>query len=392
MKKWQFLTLAVIIAGMFIWSCSDEKSSEPIVVDNSDIPADPGTLPPAVKSGPLKPNVAVKVDPSNPTRVKLNVGGLLNVSKGDPIIYTTENLTVVEDGVVQGIKITNNDGTISLGTDIVFIIDVTGSMSGTIDGVRASVTDFLKNMKSEGINVAAGAVAYADNYDSRIPVEINGIPDDNDPGAYVVVDYENITTKIDTTGPVYKFVDSLYAGYEGYDGGDSPEGGFDAIWWAYNNFTWREGAQKMFIVLTDVSTWGEGAPVGSGTSHSPWRTDELAAALEGYATVHVVSPTPDYTYLENGAYDMHWLAQPGNLILNEISYTSAGTGGMWFDIFGAGDYTGYVDLTTLPIVEVTAASSLVEFETSKTDGTEKDIRIVIDIGTSDGEVTVKANY
>jgi hypothetical protein len=304
-------------------------------------------------------------------------------------------LTFVENGVVKGIKITPLGAT-SLGTDIVFVIDVTASMGGTISGVKESITSFLKNLKDRKLDVRCGAVAYSDNNDVRIPRSVNGIISDTDPAAFAVVGYHNLTANIDSAGPIYKFIDSLKASWKGYYGGDLPEGGFDALWYAFQNFSWRSGAQRIFIVLTDIASWGLYAPPGVGTSRSPWRTDSLAQVLSGRATVHVVSP--DTNYMKNynagnttGAYDMHWLATPGSFKQKSVTYTSNGTGGIWANIYG-GSASGKVDLTTLPITAAAASSALVEFVTTKADGTEKTIRVVVDIGISNGEVIIKAVY
>ncbi|MCF8241823.1 MAG: VWA domain-containing protein [Melioribacteraceae bacterium] len=396
MKKFLLYLFLVFSVLMYVGCNKDDGGTEPENDVNSDIPADPGTAPPPVKDGPLKPSVAVDVDVANPSRIKLNVAGLLTPGTTTPITYSTDNLTVVEDGVVQGIKVTKIGETVSLGTDIVFIIDITGSMGGTIEGVKESILAFLDNLRTRGLNVSAGAVAYSDNNDNRIPFDINGIADDTDPGAFTVVGSHDLSTNLDSTASLYQFIDGLSSCYEGYCGGDSPEGGFDALYWAFENYTWRSGAQKMFIVMTDIATWGDGASEGSGTSHSPWRTDELAAELAGNATVHVVSPDEDYMSNYNdgstiGAYDMRWLAEPGTFTQNGVEYTSAGTGGIWIDIYGT-DRDGNVDLTTVPITSVAAASALVEFVTEKADGTEKTIRVVVDITSSDGEVTIKAEY
>lgn len=398
MKKYFFnVSFSFLVVALFfvLTFSSCTKKSDSTSTDNTDIPKDPGTSPPPTKLGPLKPACAVSTTPGNPSRIKVNVGGLIIPGTTTPVTYTTSNLSIVENGVVKGIKITPL-GSTSLGTDIVFVIDVTGSMAGTINGVKESITSFLKNLKDRKLDVQCGAIAYSDNNDVRIPRSVNGIVSDTDPGAFAVVGFHGLTANIDSTGPMYKFIDSLRAGWKGYYGGDLPEGGFDALWYAFQNFSWRSGAQRIFIVLTDISSWGLYASPGSGTSRSPWRTDSLAQVLSGRAAVHVVSPDTNYmrSYNEGyttGAYDMHWLATPGTFKQKSVSYTSNGTGGIWTNIYG-GSTSGKVDLTSLPITAAAASSALVEFVTSKADGTEKTIRVVVDIGTNNGEVIIKAVY
>ncbi|MBN1637869.1 MAG: VWA domain-containing protein [Ignavibacteriales bacterium] len=385
-----FVLLVLLIMTIFYVSCEKDDSTGPVV--NNTIPPDPGTSPPAEKTGPLKPAVGVKVAEGTTDRIQLNVGGLYH--NGAPITYTTSNLTIVEDGVVKGILITPlTSKAVSLETNIVFIIDVTGSMGGTIDGVKESITEFLNNLKTRGLNVKCGAVAYSDNNDTRIPASINGIVSNTDPGAFVVVEYHNLTSNLDSTGTLYQFIDGLEASYKGYGGGDTPEGGFDALYYAYQNFSWSPGAQKIFIVLTDAPSWGLFAPSGSGTTRSPWMTSTLADTLAGNATIHVVSPTPDYIQydLYDGSYDMHYLATPGTFNQAGANYSSNGTGGVWINLYGT-DYSGKVDLTQLPIEAIVGSSVLVEYITTTPVTGEHTIRVVVDIGTDNGEVTIKSNY
>ncbi|NUN08056.1 MAG: VWA domain-containing protein [Ignavibacteriaceae bacterium] len=312
--------------------------------------------------------------------------------QGSPIQYTTNNLVILEDGVVKGYTI-RPITSVTLETNVVFIIDVTGSMSGTISGIKESIIAFLNNLKSKGLNVKCGAVAYSDNNDTRIPYSTNGIASNTDPGAYTVVEFHNLTANFDSSSTLFSFISGLYSSYRGYDGGDIPEGGFDAIYYAYQNFSWSPGAQKVFVVLTDAPSWGKYAPLGSGTTRSPWRTDSLANVLAGNATVHVVSPIPSKisSNIYNGSYDMHYLATPGTFSQYGINYTSGGTGGLWIDLYNV-DLTGRVDLTTLPISTVASQSVRAEYIT-KTPGKGKHlIRVVVDIGTANGEVTVEADY
>lgn len=382
--------LCVLFSFLLLNGCTKDENPVGAITDNSDIPADPGTPPPAPKEGPLKPAVTVTPAHNNPSRIQLNVGGLLD-SEGNSIVYTSGNLTVVEDGVVKGIKVTTlGTGGLTLKSDIAFIIDVTGSMGEEIDTVKNSILAFVRELRSRGLDIQCGAVAYSDNND--YPIAENGLPD-TDPAAYVVVGSQNLTAQLDSAGNFYKFIDSLGAGWKGYYGGDWPEGGFDALWHAYRKFSWRPDASKIFIVLTDAPTWGKYAPSYSGTTRSPWRTDSLAAVLSGNATVHVVCPdTNDYSLKQAndgynlGVYDMRWLAIPGSFKQNGQTYISGGTGGLWIDLYGS------IDLSKIPIKEAMSGSALVEYVTTKKDGTEKTIRVIVDIGSSNGEVTVKATY
>ena len=404
MKKNIFLVLLISLFTIYsINSFIGCSKKDDIITPglNDDIPADPGTNPPAYMPGPLRPTSAIDTTPGNIDRIRINLGGLLDPVTNLPINYSSSNLTIVEDSIVQGILITSG-GTTTLGIDLVFCIDVTGSMGTEITGVTNSVLAFIDTLRSKNLDVNCGVVAYADNNDTRIPESINGISNGNDPGAFVIVQYRELNNDLTQTGPIYTFINGLYASYLGYIGGDLPEGGFDALWYAYSNFSWRPGAQRIFIVITDAPSWGKYAPYGSGTTRSPWRTDSLAQVLSGHATVHVVSKsglfsdsynvsgkTKDNPVLGLGEYDMKYLAIAGSFVQNSITYYSDGTGGTWTPL----PSNGYVNLTTLPISTVLASSSLVEFVTNQPHGTEKTVRIVVDLGGSNnGEVSVIKYY
>lgn len=396
-----FLALLLIV---FSESCNkDTIVNSPNI--NSDIPVDPGTAPPVYMSGPLKPAIGLEITPGNADRIRLNIGGVLDPETHLPIEYSAANLTVVEDSIVQGIKI-SAAGTQTLGIDMVFLIDVTGSMQTEINGVTNSVLGFIDSLRNKHLDIRCGVVAFADNKDIRIPESINGIHDSLDPGAFAIVQYRNLDTNLSEAGPIYRFIDTLTSSYLGYSGGDTPEGCFDALWYAYSNFDWRQSAQKIFIVITDAPSWGKYAPVGSGTSRSPWRTDSLAAVLSGNATVHTVSPSSVINFDNNvnghkmkmefnndntvlGNYDVKYLSIPGTFTQNGVTYNSNGTGGTWTVI----PSNGYINLNELPIAGVTSHSSLVEFVTNKPHGTTKTVRVVVKINsTKNGEVSIISTY
>lgn len=347
-------------------------------IDNRDIPSDPGTQPPPTAEGDLTPTFGVEVrDPENPHRIALNLGGLFNPETMEAITYSSDNLTVVEDGVVKGIKITPLGVDTTLKADIVFIIDTTGSMDPYINGVRNSVTAFLEFLHGEGVDVAAGALAYADG----IPPDSNpaGIPA-HDRGAWTVVDYTLLDTDLSPTGDTYTFVEELKASYLGYHGGAIPEGLFDSIYWAYENYNFRPGAQKIMIVLTDAPSWGKNASTTEIAPDCPWTDANMAEYFRGEVTIHVISTV--LSWLGSGQYDAKYLAIPGGP--NE----SPGTGGIWYEMAWGEE----VDITGIPIGEVAVASALVEFVSADA-YEEHTLRVVVHVNHEvNGEVTRTLRY
>lgn len=115
-------------------------------------------------------------------------------------------------------------------SDIVFIIDTTGSMSGVLDQVKANINAYADKLKAKGVDVRLGLVVYGD-------IKL---------GEAIVK--KDFTTNVDTfkgwinTVPRYK-------------GGDTPESTLDAIndpTKGAKSFTFRENATREYIVITDA--------------------------------------------------------------------------------------------------------------------------------------------
>ncbi|MEL7363948.1 MAG: hypothetical protein AAFN13_17870, partial [Bacteroidota bacterium] len=170
---------SILLLSLFLTlpACdSNDEEDDP----NSDIPADPDTPPPPAADGALIPSIALgEIDPDNPGRIPLVIGGVaynsetglarfpatssarLGSSSTFTVVdYTDDNLFIVEDGVVQGKVI--SVGAEGLKSDIVFVIDNTSSMGDEITGVRASMLDFIEVLETAGQDVTAGVVAYND--------------------------------------------------------------------------------------------------------------------------------------------------------------------------------------------------------------------------------------
>lgn len=344
------------------------------------IPADPGTPPPGAAAGTLKPSfdVTPTIDEG---RMALTLRGLIDPATGLAIDYTAPNkVVVVDNGVVKGIKITSLSKTASSNADIVFLVDTTGSMGGTIDGVKQSMMAFVNNLKSNSLDVRVGVVAFADELDPAAnPAGISAA----DPAAYTVAGFTELSSDLTETGSVVTFINSLSACYMGACGGDAPEGALDSLSWAHDNLKFRPGSQKIFIMFTDVTSWGKDAAPTSTTEvspASPWTDATLAAALAADSSVvHVVSnDTPPW---EIGEYNVKYLAMAGG------TNSSPGTGGTWTVLGG-----GMVDLTSLPITAAVTGSVLIEYNKTGTGIGNHDVRVVVYGSATDGEATKTVSY
>ena len=356
------LIAGLLASGLLLASCDSTSPST-----NDDIPPDPGTAPPAAAptTGNYVPSALAIQAPSssNPTRVRLTVGGTVA-----GLTYNTSNLTVVEDGVVQGIKISSGSGA-SLKADLAIIIDNTGSMGSGITSVKNSVLELVTALRNSGQDVQVGVVAYNDNGvndgDATYTVPASDIA-----SSAAVYGYRPLTSNLTTAGPIYDFVDNLPA----TGGGDTPELAFSGIDYARRYFNWRDGAQQVYILITDATSWGKNATSTSrGIDASyPWTDVTLGEQLRGDgAVLHCVCRN-DATFLSTGEYNVRPLA--------------TATGGTFTTYSSSG-----FDLTTLPILTVTANTVLVEFLTGNP-GTTHTVRVVVQAGANRGERTLTTSY
>ena len=330
------------------------------------IPPDPGTFsPPHIEDPTLVLSGGISLDTDNPDRVAIRLNPIINPSTGEP--YSTlkeDEVMVAEDSLVQGILIKKVGEGVSSIADIVFIIDVTGSMGEEIDSVKASVLAFAEYLKSQGFDLRLGAVAYTDSVIGYTPLT------------------ENYT---DSTTGFYHFIKGLYAGYMGDNGNEWPENGLDAIYFAYKHFSYRGGVQKIFILITDAPLHG----VGDGDSYEhncQFNLEMITDTLSGNVVVNVVSPDKkmDGVYAEYGYEEsdgsIYWSTDYDTLHIHPKDLATK-TGGKWVQL----PYDGNVDLSVLPIGSTITESWVILFESEDPDAPH-DVWVQIYKGSDKGEI------
>lgn len=183
-------------------------------------------------------------------------------------------------------EITSNPPEITGGkADIVFVIDVTGSMSTPIENVVKNLDRFVGTLQAQGIDIQLGLVLYGD------------------------VNQGEGTEKKDFTIDIDVFKDSL-DNIMVSGGGDRPESGLEGLMDPDNgalSFDYREDASKQVIMLTD-------APVHSGPPNSQYIIDQTIEAFKdkGIQT-SIVGPL-------------------GGDVYEQLEALVKGTNGMYFDI------------------------------------------------------------
>ncbi|KQO18701.1 stalk domain-containing protein [Paenibacillus sp. Leaf72] len=171
------------------------------------------------------------------------LGGLVewNVAANSVVVFQSEPIisTTVEsekeaesDATSSSPILTKISKGITAPTDIVFVIDVTGSMGGVIDYIKETVKSFVDSVPA-GSNFAI--VAYRD---------INYVDQNKNLEFY---SFTNNKNELKTN------LDQLKAA----GGGDEPESGLDAIYMAMNKLSGRTNAKRI-IFITDASVHDKG--------------------------------------------------------------------------------------------------------------------------------------
>jgi len=174
---------------------------------------------------------------------------------------TASEFSLCEDGCQQEIdvEITGEDKPV----DFVFLLDVTGSMGGELDGAKAEVQNFVDAIAAEGIDARYALYLFGDEENTGPPSVVlkQGFTSDGDEFDDAV---QNTTLE-------------EQVGF----GGDTPEDNYEAILTADNDLSYRSGAQRVLIDITDAP--GEEDP------------DQTVGGL-AETRANAVSVLDDYTY------------------------------------------------------------------------------------------------
>lgn len=175
-----------------------------------------------------------------------------------------------------------------LALDLVFVIDTTGSMASAIQGVVESIDSLVNTLADRGVDTRIGGIAFGD----QAPLRTCRAPDA--PFAPLTGTY-GAGTRADPASFNY-WLANLSASHCGDQGGDGPENALDALEFVLGRapsdgadkraFSFRPGALKVAVVITDVSQHqkGDGSPIAH------FALEEAVRDLTGVAVVHTVGP------------------------------------------------------------------------------------------------------
>lgn len=207
--------------------------------------------------------------------------------------------------------------------DIVFVIDSSGSMGGTISNVRAAVGGLISALDAAGYDYMLGGITYADGRN--------------------IWDFDGGTPGNQMTNNAALFTGGVWLGGVGASGGaDGPEQSLDAIADAISDYEWRPEALHIVIGFTDASYCqiGDGCTgycnPGTGTFGMPAaQTDAGVASLIASTGTVVFWASPTSVYASCGTFTSPVPASPygGTGHLGWYQYFCHVSGGQWYNLY-----------------------------------------------------------
>src|SRR5690606_1910977 len=124
----------------------------------------------------------------------------------------------------------------------------TGSMGYALSSVQDSIVAFADHLEAGGLDVRLGAVTFGDAYDTKDASGMRGVSlrDDSPP---TFDSYERPTFGLSDDFDAFR---AFIEGDSARGGGDGPENAFGATEFAFDEFAWRPGAQRLMVVITDI--------------------------------------------------------------------------------------------------------------------------------------------
>lgn len=330
------LIIILFFATFIINSCRQD-STEPTP---PDIPQDPvGSVPQVIKNNVTPSGRFYSV---NLERRRLNLSGVVINNYGINLFGTgdaSQNIWLEIDGVNKGILVKRAGPNNRLKADIVFCVDVSGSMNDAIiDSIANTLSAFSDFIYRYGIDARFGGVGFVG--------DIRGV-------RLLTNDVANFRDWIRTKRFVDTTTQVLFPQFGSSSLNENPVA---AIRYADSLFNWRFDAQRIFIVFTDV-------PV-KPSAREDWSVNWVRDRIRGNGVVHVV-------FANDSSKFTHLWSTP-NLTNQNPRLLATHTGGTYRMLVD-----GYnLNLLLLPLVESLLYSHSVDFLT----GTgKKRIKVILSL-------------
>lgn len=364
MNKKLSLFLLVLVVGITFFGCAKVNTTTTTTKGAISLPSGT-TVGSAITSPECVPtgSVAVKTDGS----VTMNLGSVIPTGSTESVAVDINKATVYVakgDLSTSGIKAlaASDWSLVSIGKydasatpiDIVFILDNTGSMGGAITGAKNSIVAFATTLEANGIDAKFGLVTYGDS-------AIHPTPAGN-------VTAEGNHYDAAAERPILNFgtasaLSTKLASVDADGGGDGPENPLDAVKWAlttntttgaFTNLTWRTGAQKVFVIITDINGHQSvEADTSSDNKCTTTGTLEIARIKDFGTKVYAVSP--NYTTSQTPYIDVRKLADGFGEGRTTAEAATLSSGGKWIQFVSSG-----FDLTDLGISTTLVGGSVLK--------------------------------
>ncbi|HXF99421.1 MAG TPA: vWA domain-containing protein [Bacteroidota bacterium] len=351
-----YLLAALALVGTLQVGCKKDDSPNASNL-NADIPPDPGGSAPATTINNVVPSASFARTPGNESRIRINLLGLTDPTNGQPINYVAnQTVFVTEDGVLKGIRISSAGGTTTLTADVVFTVDNSGSMGEEADSIASKIIEFVNYLQASGLDLRVGVVGY----NGRVTGAMN-LTTGSALNSYLTrTGFIGTSRTVGFGGSDSARLESVAATFASGVGG---ENGVVGVWFADSLFSWRAGAQRVYVNFTDEPTQPNNLVY--------WSTEGLCARwTPTKGTIHTV-------------YSADTARTWTRLIAERPWDLSACTGGT--SKFLPSNAAG-LDLRNLPVTGALASSRLVEF-LSANPSIPHTVVITIKTQTADGKTT-----
>ena len=384
MKKSLIFGGLLLMAGaMSFTACNNEDNSvafdEVVVPYVPGIPSDDIATPnPEIDPGALNavlPNFNYTVDMENGWAViRLDLTGVEDPLTHDWVkLYgpgnTKQNTWLSIDGRPKGFSIYNTiddvDNTQLSAVDLVFLVDNSGSMGQEADAIARDIIEWAQSL-SRTLDMQFGCIGYDEGYIS---------------GALDMTDVETLSAWLNkswgtsrTHGFQSAYGTDLQTIANNYRTNNWHECGVAALRMADENFTFRKGANRIYVDFTDEPNQPNGKvefTVEYVNNPENWPSTK--------GTVHTVYSSRSTTYTEQMLYTEY----PWRL----SEYTGGTT------LFTDPSFSG-VTLNDLPVTGAMLNSYIIRFTNVEEifDGLAHDVRITVKSESPNGEILADKQF
>lgn len=375
MKLSKIFLIAGAFAALSLTSClsSDDETIALGAASRTDIPSDNDADPnPEIYDATTSmPNIQYStVDEDGTAVFRIDMTGIQdrNTLEWIRLAGTGEkdqNVWAEIDGTPKGIKVYNTaddeDVKHNVPVDLVFLVDNSGSMSEEANAIARDIADWASKLNAGSLDIRFGCVGY----DGAIT------------GAIGITTAENLTAYLNRSG---KNGTNRTVGFEGTDreiakyeaaagsyrtgGGSSNECGMAALRFATEQFSFRRGANRIFVNFTDEPNQPNGIARFSVESLlTDWDTS--------LGTIHTV-------FSDNREYSSEYNAKMSEYTGGTVIYTNS-------------SFTG-VTLESLPVTDAMQNSYIIRMTNIEKYMDNKSHDLHITVLSPDRSVAVERNY